>query len=196
MRPLNDRPWFSRINPAIKPVVTDANGQVFVLPMDVDEAGVVFNKDVLDAAKVDPYSIKTWDDFMAACEKIKAIGKTGVDIGGKSGRRPWTVGNFYDWVAPSFLITNSTRTTPLPALKDGSFDWQNWRPVARLLVDFRDKGYLNPDYTQGTWQDVGENMAAGKVGFRPVRQLPDRRGQEVQPQGTLWLHAGSRGQPW
>jgi len=164
LRVLNDRPWFSRINPAIKPVVTDANGNVFVLPMDVDEAGVVFNKDVLDAAKVNPYAIKTWDDFMAACEKIKAMGKTPVDVGGKSGDDRWTVGNFYDWVAPSYLITNE-KDNSISALKDGSFDWTKWQPVAKLLVDFRDKGYLNPDYTQGTWQEVGQNMAAGKDGF-------------------------------
>jgi len=37
--------------------------------------------------------------------------------------------------------------------------------VAQLLVTFRDKGYLNPDYTQGTWQEVGQNFAAGKDAF-------------------------------
>ncbi len=164
LRPLNDRPWFARINPAIKPVVTDADGKVFVLPMDVDMAGVVFNKDVLDQAGVNPWAITTWQEFMDACEKIKDIGKTAVDIGGKSGDDRWTVGNFYDWVAPSFLITNP-KSSSVASLKDGSFDWAKWEPVAQLLVTFRDKGYLNPDYTQGTWQEVGQNMAAGKDGF-------------------------------
>jgi raffinose/stachyose/melibiose transport system substrate-binding protein len=164
LRKVNDRPWFRNISPSIKPVVSDAAGSVFVLPMDIDMAGIVFNKDVLDQAKVDPYAIKTWQDFMAACEKIKAIGKTAVDIGGKSGDDRWTVGNFYDWVAPSFLITNPT-TNSVKALADGSFEWKKWEPVAQLLVTFRDKGYLNPDYTQGTWQQVGQNFAAGKDGF-------------------------------
>jgi len=164
LRKLNDRPWFGKISPAIKPVVSDASGNVFVLPMDIDMAGIVFNKDVLDQARVDPYAIKTWQDFMAACEKIKAIGKTAVDIGGKSGDDRWTVGNFYDWVAPSFLVTNP-KANSVKELADGSFDWNNWKPVAQLLVTFRDKGYLNPDYTQGTWQEVGQNLAAGKDAF-------------------------------
>jgi len=164
LRSVNDRPWFSKLSPAIKPVVSDASGRVFVLPMDIDMAGIVFNKDVLDQAKVDPYAIKTWQDFMAACEKIKAIGKTAVDIGGKSGDDRWTVGNFYDWVAPSFLVTDA-KSNSVEALADGSFDWNKWKPVAQLLVTFRDKGYLNPDYTQGTWQEVGQNFAAGKDGF-------------------------------
>ena len=37
--------------------------------------------------------------------------------------------------------------------------------MAKLLVDFRDAGYLNPDYTQGTWQDVGQKIAAGEAAF-------------------------------
>lgn len=163
LTPLNDQPWFARINPTIKPVITNKEGKVFVLPFDVDVAGVAFNREVLDKAKVDPFRIKTWDDFKAACAKVKAIGKIPVHIGGGA-KDSWTVGNFYDWTAPSFLITHEKKNFRT-ALKDGSFDWKNWAPVAKLLVDFRDAGYLNPDYTQGTWQDVGQKMAAGEAAF-------------------------------
>lgn len=164
LRVLNDRPWFGKLSPAIKPVVSDAKGNVYVLPMDIDMAGIAFNQDVLDEAGVDYTAIKTWADFEAACEKIKAKGKIAVAIGGSSGDDRWTVGNFFDWVAPSFLITNAKKNFQ-KELKDGTFDWKNWEPAAQLLVTFRDKGYLNPDYTQGTWQDVGKNIAAGKAAF-------------------------------
>jgi raffinose/stachyose/melibiose transport system substrate-binding protein len=164
LRALNDRPWFGKINPSIKPVVTDAAGKVYVLPMDVDMAGIAFNAGVLDEAGVDPFALKSWDDFMAACAKVKAAGKIAVAIGGSAGDDRWTVGNFFDWVAPSFLIADDKQNYRA-ALMDGSFDWANWVPVAQLLVTFRDKGYLNPDYTQGTWQDVGKLIAAGKAAF-------------------------------
>jgi len=163
LTPLNDQPWFGKINPTIKPVITDKAGKVFVLPFDVDVAGIAFNRAVLDKAGVDPFGIKTWDDFKAACAKVKASGKIPVHIGG-SAKDSWTVGNFYDWVAPSFLITNEKKNFRT-ALKDGSFDWKSWGQVAKLLVEFRDAGYLNPDYTQGTWQDVGQKMAAGEAAF-------------------------------
>jgi len=163
LQPLNDQSWISKINPAIKPVITDKRGKVFVLPFDVSVAGIAFNRTVLDEAGVDPFKIKTWHDFEAACAKVKAIGKIPVDVGG-SAADLWTVGNFYDWVAPSFLITND-KDNYREALKDGSFDWNKWAPVAKLLVDFRDSGFLNPDYTQGTWVDVGKRMAAGKLAF-------------------------------
>jgi raffinose/stachyose/melibiose transport system substrate-binding protein len=163
LQSLNDQPWASKLNPTIKPVVTNKEGKFFVLPFDMDVAGIAFNREVLDKAKVDPFSIRTWDDFKAACAKIKAIGKIPVHIGG-SAQDDWTVGNFYDWTAPSFLITNE-KSNSRASLKDGSFDWKLWAPVAKLLVDFRDSGYLNPDYTQGTWVDVGKKMAAGEVAF-------------------------------
>jgi len=164
LRPLNDRPWIGKLNPAIKPVVSGANGKIYVLPMDVDMAGIAFNKDVLDQAGVDPFAIRTWQDFMAACARVKASGKIAVAIGGSSGDDRWTVGNFFDWVAPSFLITNPKKNFQ-KQLMDGSFEWKNWVPVAQLLVSFRDQGYLNPDYTQGTWQDVGKSIAAGNAAF-------------------------------
>jgi raffinose/stachyose/melibiose transport system substrate-binding protein len=163
LTPLGDQPWASKLNPLIKPVITDKSGKMYVLPFDVDVAGVAFNREVLDKAGVDPASIRTWDDFKAACAKVKGLKKICVHIGGGA-TDSWTVGNFYDWVAPSFLITNE-KNNSRAALKDGTFDWNKWRPVAKLLVDFRDAGFLNPDYTQGTWVDVGKKLAAGGAAF-------------------------------
>ena len=163
LEPLQNQSWASKLSPAIKPVITNSKGQIFVLPFDVDSAGVAFNRDVLDKCGVDPYKIKTWDDFMAACEKVKAAGFICIDIGGAV-QDDWTVGNFFDWVAPSFLITNESKNYRT-ALKDGSFDWNNWRPVAQLFADFRDKGYLNPDYLQGTWDNVQARLGKGELAF-------------------------------
>lgn len=163
LEPLQKQSWASKLSPAIKPVITDSKGQIFVLPFDVDSAGVAFNRDVLDKSGVDPYAIKTWDDFLAACEKVKKAGFICIDIGGAV-QDDWTVGNFFDWVAPSFLITNESKNYR-NALKDGSFDWNNWRPVAQLFADFRDKGYLNPDYLQGTWDNVQARLGKGELAF-------------------------------
>lgn len=160
--PLQDQPWASKINPLIKPIITDKEGKIYVLPMDVDVAGIAFNKDVLDKAGVDPDSIKTWDDFKVACDKIKAIGKIPVYLGGS--KDDWTVGNFFDWVAPSFLVTDDNHNFR-KELKDGTFDWNNYRPVAQLFVDFIKAGYFNKNANEGTWQEVGEALAKGEAGF-------------------------------
>ncbi len=163
LTPLGGEAWAAKVNPLIKPVITDGSGKIYVLPFDIDVAGVAFNREVLDKAGVDPFALRTWDDFKAACDKVKKLKKICVHVGGRA-TDSWTVGNFYDWVAPSFLIT-SEKNNSRAALKDGSFDWKKWSPVARLLVDFRDAGYLNPDYTQGTWVDVGKKLASGDAAF-------------------------------
>jgi raffinose/stachyose/melibiose transport system substrate-binding protein len=160
---LNNESWASKINPKIKPIVADSNGTIYVLPFNVESQGIVMNRDVLDQAGVDPFSIKTWDDFKAACEKIKAIGRIPLDIAGGASD-DWTVGTIYDTVAQSYLVAND-RNNYRNALLDGSFDWENWRPVAMFLLEFRDKGYLNPDYTQGTYENQAVRLANGQAAF-------------------------------
>ena len=162
LTPLQDQPWVSKINPLIKPIVTNSKGQIFVLPMDVDVAGIVFNKDVLDAAKVDYTKIITWDDFTAACEKVKASGKTPIQLGGT--KDDWTIGNFFDWVNPSFLITNDAKNFRTQ-LKDGSFDWENYRASYDLFVKFDKAGYFNKDAKEGTYVAVSEQLSKGNAAF-------------------------------
>lgn len=182
LTPLESQPWASKINPLIKPVITDKAGKIFVLPLDVEVAGVAFNREVLDKAGVDPLAIKTWDDFRAACDKVKRLKKICVHIAGRA-TDSWTVGNFYDWVAPSFLVTND-KANFRAALKSGAFDWKNWRPVARLLVEFRDAGYLNPDYTQGSWLDVGKKLATGDAAFGLYGNYVLGEARKYNPKGT------------
>ena len=162
LTPLQDQPWSSKLNPLIKPVVTDKDGKIYVLPMDVDVAGITYNKDVLDEAGVDPNAIKTWDDFKTACEKIKAKGKTPIQLGGV--KDDWTVGNFCDFVAPSFLITNDSKNYRNQLL-DGTFDWKNYAPVYQLFNDFNKSGYFNKDAKEGTYQSVSEALGKGKAAF-------------------------------
>ena len=76
LMPVNDLDWASDINDQIKPVITDSEGNMYVLPIDMDIAGIICNMTVLEEAGVNPDEIKTWDDFAAACDKIKAAGKT------------------------------------------------------------------------------------------------------------------------
>ena len=163
LEPLNNESWAPKVNPKIKKVITDARGSIFVLPFNVEFQGIVVNRDVLEQAGADLWSIKTWDDFMAACEKVKAAGKIPLDIAGGAAE-DWTVGTIYNTLAQSMLIANEQKNYR-DALLNGSFDWENWRPVANFLTEFRDKGYLNPDYTQGTYENQIKRLAAGQTAF-------------------------------
>lgn len=65
--------------------MADENGNFYALGMSMSISGLIYNKDALDKAGVDPNSIRTWDDFDAACEKLVAAGITPLAIGGSVG---------------------------------------------------------------------------------------------------------------
>jgi len=161
LMPLTDQAWVSKLNPGIEKVVTDANGDVFVLPTDIDLSGIAYNKTVLEDLNIDVDTLKTWDDFEAACEVIKENDLTPIHIGGKE---PWTVGNFFDWVAPSLFITNPNDNYR-EALKDGSFDWSNWDEAGVMIQAFEKNGYFNVDSLSSTYIDSAKNLAQGKAAF-------------------------------
>lgn len=158
---VNDLDWAADIDEQIKPVITNADGDMFVLPIDMDIAGIVYNVSVLEEAKVDLDEIKTWDDFTAVCEKIKAAGKTPVHIGGKDN---WTIGQFFDWAAPSYYITDDANSQA-EDLKAGTFDTDTWEKVAGLLDSWVQAGYLNEDVLTADYNADMKALAEGNAAF-------------------------------
>lgn len=158
---VNDFDWAADIDEQIKPVITNADGDMFVLPVDMDIAGIVYNVSVLEEAGVDPDGIKTWDDFAGACEKILAAGKTPIHIGGKDN---WTIGQFFDWAAPSYYITNDA-DSQAEALKSGTFDTARWEEVAGLLASWGEAGYLNVDVLTADYNADMKALAEGSTAF-------------------------------
>jgi raffinose/stachyose/melibiose transport system substrate-binding protein len=158
---VNDQPFFSKITPQIKPVITDANGNVYVLPVDQDVAGIVYNVDVLKAANIDPSTLTTWAKFTDALGKIKASGVTPLHVGGKD---TWTIGQFGDWIAPSFFITNDANNQR-SALTSGTFDQATWQQVAQLMSDWVKAGYFNQDSMTADYNADAASMAQGTSAF-------------------------------
>lgn len=67
---------------------SDANGHLFSLPWDSGTVGIFYRADYFQKAGVDPASIKTWDDFVAAGEKVKSatgVPMINVDVNGSDG---------------------------------------------------------------------------------------------------------------
>lgn len=161
LMPINDLEWAADISDQIKPVITNADGEMFVLPMDMDIAGIVCNMTVLEEAGVNADELKTWDDFSAACEKIKEAGKTPIHMGGKDG---WTIGQYFDWAAPSYYVTDENNDLGTK-LKDGEFDTEAWEKVAGLLDSWVKAGYLNEDCLTADYNADIKSLAEGSAAF-------------------------------
>lgn len=179
--PLQNETWAKYLNPLLKPVVTNSKGELFVLPANVNVTGIVFNKDVLDESGVNPDIIKTWDDFKVACEKIKAKGKTPIELGGV--KDDGTVGAFFDYTATSFLITNESKNYRSQLL-DGTFDWKNYEPVYNLFNECNKAGYFNKDVKDGTLQGATEAFANGNSGFSFLGNSMLADVMKINPEGN------------
>lgn len=182
LRPLNDQPWFGIVEEAFKRNIENADGQIFVLPLNMDQGGLMYNKTLL--AELGIEIPKTWDEFMAACQLAKDKGYTGVFIAGKDSRQP---ANLMDIAATTFLASCEDKGYTAQ-LADGSFDWNNWTPVSQLLMDLKAKGYLNVDCVTCDPVDAAPRMAENNILFL-MSSSPDLIGQaqEINPEAQYGM---------
>ncbi len=158
---LRDQPWASQLDPAIKPAVTDDKGKVYVLPMDQEKTGPVFNADILQQYGVDVPT--TWDQFLAACETIKTKSQGKVVCVHMGGADSWPVGQYYDFFSTALAI--SPQTNDAQALLDATYDWKKYTVLSKNLLELQQKGYLNKDVLTAKYTDSAAAIAEGKAAF-------------------------------
>ncbi len=124
------------------------DGKTYGVPIGANTLALYYNKNVLDAAGVDPTTVKDWSSLTTALQKIKAAGKKGITfsaIGTEEGSfqfLPWFWGSganltnlsssqavsalslWTDWLknglAPNSVI-NNTQTTSWQEFASGDF---------------------------------------------------------------------------
>lgn len=158
---LKDEAWAKDLTDTIKPVVTDKDGKVEALVLSEAKDGISYNAEILTKYGITPP--KTFDELMAAAEKIKTESKGSVSPFFMSGIDNGMVGNFSDLFATSFFI--SPQTNDAKTLLDGTFDWTKWLGLAQKLADISKKGYLNKDILTAKYADLPQQFAQGKVAF-------------------------------
>lgn len=163
LRTLNDQEWFSRVDDSILPVISDKDGNVYCLPLTEGINTITYNKDVFEEAGVDPYEIRTWEQFGEACQKIKDAGKTPIFCGDKDSS---TIAQLCESIPPAFLTLSDVDDNQSEALKDGSFDFGTyWTPIAEMVDGWLQKGYFNEDILTSD-NDMGcQALAAGECGM-------------------------------
>ena len=183
LMPVNDLDFAQYIDSQIKPVITDADGNMFVLPFDVSIEGMVYNVDVCEEAGIDVDGIKTWADFEAACDKVLAIGKNPIHMGGANN---FTIGWFYDRVAPGYYITN-VNDNKAADLKAGKFDETLWAEISAMLDSWVTKGYLNEDCVTGEYTADVASIAANETAFLFYGNIAVPIAQGINPDVDLGM---------
>ncbi len=157
LEPLNDRPWAQNLNPALDSVMLDGDGTLYAFPIDLDIAGILYNWEVLEDLGVKAEDIKTWDDFYEVCDKALEAGITPIYTAGKD---RWPTGLFIDWVGPGAFTDED-----LSGLLSGTFARDSWGKTLEVVEQFREKGFINPDYASATSSDVAMALATKQAAF-------------------------------
>ncbi len=176
---LSKEKWAKDLQNGLKPVMLGKNGELYAFPIDLDIAGIIYSQTALDAAGVSIDSINTWDDFIAACEKLKAAGKTPLAVAGKD---RWPTGLFIDWIAPGVMITQNSKEADLMS---GKFPVAEWKQTLDVVAKFRDKGIMNKDYSSATNNDIAMGLAKGDVGFTMCMNFVAMQAFELKPDAKI-----------
>jgi raffinose/stachyose/melibiose transport system substrate-binding protein len=144
---------------AVSPAAIDGlsiDGKVWAAPVQSGLVSFFYNKAMFDEAGVDATSIQTWDDFLAAVQKLKDAGLTPIAGGGGD---KWPI-HFY-W---SYLAMRELGKDGFEAAKAGEgFQGEGFVKASQHLADL---GALEPfqdGYLGATWPDTQAVFADGRA---------------------------------
>ncbi|MDR2373354.1 MAG: extracellular solute-binding protein [Bifidobacteriaceae bacterium] len=162
LSPLNDQAWVDRLDPAIEPIVTGKDGNVYALPLTMGINTISYSKDAFDSAGVKAEEIRTWNDFEAACDKLLEAGITPIFIGNKTGDSA----QLGEALPPTYLTNEGAPDNQAAALKDGTFSFaEHWKPISEQVLRWLKAGYFNVDILTADNEAGTKAMGAGKAAF-------------------------------
>jgi raffinose/stachyose/melibiose transport system substrate-binding protein len=188
--------WGSNFHDGALSTVTNESGHTWAVPLTRDTIGIYWNRAIFREAGVSEFP-RTWDEVNAACEKIKAIGKSCFAMDGL-----WTT---------LLMWANMIGTQPGGAdfLTTGirTDDWSTFPEVVRateMLKQWHVEGFTNRDAFSGEYQNAATAFIRGQAAMiangpwmvgsdirtkNAIKGLYDEVGYEISPGWT----AGSPG---
>ena len=134
---------------------------LYDLPLGLNVEGFWYNKAVFEAAGLDPENPPaTWDEFLAACEAIKAIGIAPIAQGGAD-----------QWPMTRVLNAYLVRSVGLDAVKnamDGTAKWTDdeYVAAAQMFQDMATNGYFVAGMNTVDYTTAVEMVMGGKAGMQ------------------------------
>lgn len=157
---LSKEEWAPRVKSSIRDVVTDDNGKLCVLPLDVDITGMTYNKKLFRE-----YGLsvpKTFEELLDVCEQIVVKSKGTIAPLHYGGGDAWPLGGYYDFFSTSHYVSDPNHDYR-DQLLDGTFDWTLYDLISENLLLLKNKGYLNKDILTAKYNDSVQSLATGKA---------------------------------
>ena len=131
------------------------DGKQWGVPYTYYQWGIYYNKDAYAKAGVDAASIKTWDDFISACEKFQAAGIDCLTTGSKA---LWPIAGIFDYLD---LRTNGYDFHM--QLTSGDIAWTDDRVKAVFAECAKVLPYTTANHAAIDWQDAVSNIVQGSA---------------------------------
>ena len=131
------------------------DGKQWGVPYTYYQWGIYYDKDAYAKAGVDAASIKTWDDFISACEKFQAAGIDCLTTGSKA---LWPIAGIFDYLD---LRTNGYDFHM--QLTSGDIAWTDDRVKAVFAEWAKVLPYTTANHAAIDWQDAVSNIVQGSA---------------------------------
>lgn len=155
---LSNEEFVSRINPAVTKYFLKNEGKLYGIPVTgTSVSGVIYNKKVFADNGIE--IPKNYDEFLAACEKLKAAGITPVYEAGKEG---WPLQLFTLNAMTNIMIKQPDLMDKINTRQTTFDQIPEYVDALQKQSDLQKKGYLNKDLFSGTYDMSLEQVATGK----------------------------------
>jgi raffinose/stachyose/melibiose transport system substrate-binding protein len=175
---LTNEPWQENVLDSFKPTVTAPDGTIRGAPNGTAMGGgILYNKPIYQELGLSVP--KTWDEFMANNEKIKAAGKVPViqSFGATWTSQLFVLGDFFNVQAavPNFAAdytANKAKFATTPAALKG---FEHQEEVFKA-------GYLNDDFAAATFEEGAVKLATGEGAHYPMLTFALSTIQQLAPE--------------
>ena len=130
-------------------------GKHYLVPLGYHYAGMFYNPAVF--AKAGVAIPKTWDEFIVACDKLKAAGVTPIALGSKN---RWPAQFWFD-----YLLLRTAGAEYRAKLMSGEASYTDDQVVKAMTLwqTLLEAGYFTKDANAYDWTDASDQVAKGEA---------------------------------
>lgn len=148
-----DKPYIDGLNQTLVGLARSLgqDGKLSSIPYQPSTFIMMYNKGLFKEAGITEVP-KTWDEFLAVCEKIKGIGKT-----------PITVDDAYMGCLMGYTLARTIGQQEALKLSQDVSLWDKALPAAQKWQEMYEKGYVSANAAANIWPAGQNEVARGDV---------------------------------
>jgi raffinose/stachyose/melibiose transport system substrate-binding protein len=155
---ISDQGWIGNVPENLRPLL-GSKDKTYMWSSGVTPIGAIYNKQVFKEAGI-AETPKTWSEFLADAEKIKAKGKIPIALGNQT---PWVTQLIPYAIAPSTAFKDDPKLAEDMLAGKKSFSNSGWHTVFERYLELEKKGFFNKSPNGTTFEQQQALVGSGKA---------------------------------